>query len=153
MFRACVLLQNINPNKTIIMKHALLIISLFAATHCFAQSVPKPADPCQKLDTNTIKQLLLGTWVDMNDTSHTMYFSEDSLVENIKVSMGSTFKQDVSYWSYKLVDNLFSSDAVTCYSIREIKEGYSHHTDVSINSIDSHYMLLGSSGKNVFKKK
>ena len=136
------------------MKYVVIIISLIAFTsYCKAQNAPSAVDPCQKLDTNNIKQLLLGTWADINDTSHTIYFSPDSLVESIKVNMEGKPKSDVSYWSYKLIDNLFSSDAVTCYSLREIKEGYAHHTDVAINTIDAHYMLLGSGGKLVFKKR
>ena len=136
------------------MKYVVIIFSFILFTsYCKAQNAPSPVDPCQKLDTNNIKQLLLGIWADVNDTSHTIYFSPDSLVESIKVNMDGKPKSDVSYWSYKLIDNLFSSDAVTCYSLREMKEGYAHHTDVAINTIDSHYMLLGSSGKLVFKKR
>ena len=136
------------------MKYVVVILaSLLSASYCKAQNAPAPADPCQKLDTNNIKSLLLGTWADVNDTSHTIYFSPDSLVENIKVTMDGKPKSDVSYWSYKLIDNLFSSDAVTCYSLREMKEGYAHHTDVAINSIDAHYLLMGSGGKTVFKKR
>jgi hypothetical protein len=136
------------------MKHLAIVFSLFLATNfCFAQDAPKPADPCQKLDTNTIKQLILGTWIDQADTSHHMYFSPDSLVETIKTMMDGKFKIDISYWSYKFVDNLFSTDAVTCYSLRESKEGYARHTDVGINSINAQYMLMGSEGKKVFKKK
>jgi len=130
-----------------------VIIVFILSLDCRAQKVPSPSDPCQKLDTNNIKQLLLGAWVDVNDTSHTIYFSPDSLVESINVNMDGKPKSDVSYWSYKLIDNLFSSDAVTCYSLREMKEGYAHHTDVAVNGIDAHYMLLGSGGKQVFKKR
>ncbi len=142
--------EKIEPMKIIVIT---IIVTLFLCVDCKAQKVPSPSDPCQKLDTNNIKQLLLGTWADVSDTSHTIYFSPDSLVENIKVNMDGKPKSDVSYWSYKLIDNLFSSDAVTCYSLREMKEGYAHHTDVAINSVDAHYLLLGSGGKSVFRKR
>jgi hypothetical protein len=136
------------------MKYIVCIFSFLLFTNYGkAQNVPKAADPCQKLDTNNLKQLILGTWVDMNDTSHTIYFSEDSLVERIKVVMDGKPKRDISYWGYKFIDNIFSTDAVTCFSLREFKEGYSHHTDVAINSIDAHYLLMGSAGKTAFKKK
>ncbi|MGP8217499.1 MAG: hypothetical protein ACLQQ4_18165 [Bacteroidia bacterium] len=136
--------------------NVVLFFTLYFSLFTFishAQNAPKPADPCQKLDTNTIKQLILGTWVDMSDTSHTIYFSQDSLVESIKVNMDGKIKSDISYWAYSFIDNLFSSDAVTCYSLREFKEGYGHHTDVAINSVDSQYLLLGATGKTVFRKK
>jgi hypothetical protein len=136
------------------MKHIVCIFSFFLfVSYGMAQNVLKSTDPCQKLDTNSLKQLILGTWVDVNDTAHTIYFSEDSLVERIKVVMEGKSKSDISYWAYKFIDNLFSTDAVTCYSLREYKDGYSHHTDVAINSIDAHYLLMGSAGKTVFKKR
>ncbi|HSY75943.1 MAG TPA: hypothetical protein VK890_03755 [Bacteroidia bacterium] len=135
------------------MKYIIIFALFLSANFCFAQNAPKPVDPCQKLDTNNIKDLLLGTWIDQGDTSHHIYFSPDSLVETIKTMVDGKFKIDISYWSYKFVDNLFSTDAVTCYSLRESKEGYAHHTDVGINYIDAHYMLMGSGGKAVFKKK
>jgi len=130
-----------------------VILLLLCANFSNAQSAPAPFDPCQKLDTNNIKQLIYATWVDVNDTSHTLYITSDSLVEKIVVVMGGVPKTDISYWSYKFVDNLFSTDAVTCYSIREFKDGYSHHTDVGINGISKDYLLLGSNGKKVFKRK
>ncbi len=113
----------------------------------------KVYDPCQKLDTNTIKKLILGTWVEMADTSHVLVVTEDTLTERILIDEGGVKKINLSYWSYKFTDNMFSSDDVTCYSLFEYKEGYSHHTDFPINAIDVNYMLLGSTGKKVYKRK
>ncbi len=61
---------------------AILVFSTFIVLtiQSFGQKV---YDPCQKLDTNKIKQLILGTWVDMKDTSHVLIFTEDSLTERI----------------------------------------------------------------------
>ena len=113
----------------------------------------KVYDPCQKLDTNKIKQLILGTWIDIKDTSHVLTFTEDSLTERILIDNNGVKKINMSYWSYKFTDNIFSSDAVTCYSLYEYKEGYSHHTDFPVNGIDNNFLLLGSTGKNAYKRK
>lgn len=136
------------------MKRALIfsIIILFAIQGK-SQNAPKVYDPCQKLDTNKIKQLILGTWVDMKDTSHIMTFTDDSLTERILIVEGAVKKINWSFWSYKFTDNIFGTDDVTCYSLVEYKEGYSHHVDFAINAIDDHYLLLGASGKTAFKKK
>jgi hypothetical protein len=135
--------------KQILIFSAILLMTI----QCKAQNAPKPSDPCQKLDTNNIKELILGTWVDMSDSNHSLIINEDTLTENILIVEGGTKKVHTSYWSYTFTDNIFSSDAVTCYSIREFKEGYSHHEDVAINSLDAHYMLLGAEGKTIYKRK
>jgi len=134
------------------MKNALLIITLLLSTLAYCQDIPKPYDPCQKLDTNNIKKLLIGTWVDTKDPSHIIVITDDSVEETILIKIGNDTHEDQSFWNYKLIDNLFSNDDVTCYTLREYKAGYDHHVDNAINGIDSHYMLLGSSGKLVFKK-
>ena len=113
----------------------------------------KVYDPCQKLDTNKIKRLIIGTWVDQKDTSHVLVVTEDSITENIQIMEGGYKKVNTSYWSYKFTDNIFSTDEATCYSIYEYKEGFTSHIDYAINAIDEHYMLLGSTGKNIYKKK
>ncbi len=113
----------------------------------------KVYDPCQKLDTNTIKHLIIGTWVDMKDSSHVLVVTEDSLTESILIMQGGFKKINTSYWSYSFTDNIFSSDEVTCYSLREFKDGFTHHIDYAINAIDQQYMLLGSTGKNIYKRK
>ena len=118
-----------------------------------SQSTPKIYDPCQKIDTNQIKQLIIGTWVDMKDTSHVLVFTEDSLTEKIVIVEGINSKVNLSYFSYKFTDNLFSSDDVTCYSLVEYVQGYSTHTDFAINSVTQNYLLLGASGKMVFKRR
>jgi hypothetical protein len=130
-----------------------LLFLVLCAYYSHAQTAPKPYDPCEKLDTNNIKQLILGSWVDVNDTSHTLYITTDSLVEKVIITMGNVPKTDISDFSYKFIDNLFSTDAVTCYSIREYKDGESHHTDIGINGIDNNFLMLGSTGKMVFKRK
>jgi hypothetical protein len=133
------------------MKHIVTILAIaLIANIGFAQ---KAYTPCQQLDTNKIKDLLIGTWVQADDTAHTLVITDDTLTENITVMMGNVPTRNVSYWSYKFTDNFLSTDAVTCYSLREYKDGYDKHTDVSINSIDGHYLLLGAEGKKVFKKK
>ena len=133
------------------MKYLLILISFVAFSYQgFGQKV---YDPCQKLDTNTIKRLIIGTWIDTKDTSHVLIVTEDSLTENILITEGGIKKVNTSYWSYKFTDNIFSSDAVTCYSLYEYKEGYSHHVDYAINAIDEHHMMLGSTGKNIYKRK
>jgi len=147
--------ENIYFWEFLIRMKYIVIIMLFAflGLPAKAQNAPKVFDPCQKLDTNKIKQLIPGTWVDVSDTSHTMVITEDSLTESILITEGLKKKVNVSYWSYKFTDNMFSSDAVTCYSIVEYKEGYSRHSDYAINAIDDKYLLLGSTGKTVFKRK
>ncbi|HXB11217.1 MAG TPA: hypothetical protein VNZ45_04470 [Bacteroidia bacterium] len=133
------------------MKYIVAILSLMLiASYSQAQKV---YDPCQKLDTNDIKKLIVGTWVDTKDSSHVMVITDDSVEENIIVNMGGKVSTNYSYWNYKFTDNIFTTDAVTCYSLREYKEGYSSHVDLSINSIDAHYLLIGASGKKVFKRK
>jgi hypothetical protein len=130
-----------------------LLFFLAIAIRGNSQAAPKVFDPCQKLDTNTIKQLIIGNWVDMNDTSHKLSVTVDSLTESILVMEGGVKKIHTSYWSYKFTDNIFSSDEVTCYSLFEYKEGFAHHIDYAINAISENYLLLGASGKMVFKRK
>ncbi len=127
----------------------LAVLALFT----LQAKAQKVYDPCQKLDTNKIKQLILGTWVDQKDTSHVLVITEDSLTERIMFAEGGIKKLNTSYWSYTFTDNIFSSDDVTCYSLREYKEGFNHHIDYAINAIDEQYMLLGSTGKNIYKRK
>ncbi len=136
------------------MKYILFMICILgSAIKANSQNAPKVYDPCEKLDTNTIKQLIIGTWVDMKDTSHVMVITVDSLTESILVLEGSTKKIHTSYWSYKFTDNIFSSDEVTCYSLYEYKAGFAHHIDYAINAIDQNYLLLGAEGKAGFKRK
>ena len=136
------------------MKYILFLIAFLAvASHVKSQDSPKPADPCQQMDTNKIKQLIIGTWVDAKDTSHVLIITDDSLTEKIVISEGISKKVNVSYFSYKFTDNIFSSDAVTCYSLVEYIPGYPTHTDFAINSISTNYMLLGSTGKMVYKRR
>jgi hypothetical protein len=133
------------------MKYIILIFSLaFIVNYTNAQKV---YDPCQKLDTNTIRKLIVGTWVDTKDSSHVMVITDDSVEENIIVNMGGKVSTNYSYWNYKFIDNIFSTDDATCYSLREYKDGYSSHVDLSINSIDAHFLLIGASGKKIFKRK
>ncbi len=113
----------------------------------------KVSDPCQKLDTNSIKRLIIGTWVEAADTSHYLIFTEDSLTERIMIKEGAVQKVNLSYWSYKFTDNIFSSETVTCYSLYEYKEGYSHHTDFPINGLDEKFLMLGANGKFLYKRK
>jgi hypothetical protein len=134
-----------------IMKHLIAIV-LFAIIANTSVS-QKVYDPCQKLDTNTIKKLLIGTWVDMKDTTHIMTITSDSVEETIIINRVLGKDADVSYWNYKFQDNFLSTDAVTCYTLREYKAGYAHNVDLNINSVDEHYLLLGASGKSVFKKR
>lgn len=117
------------------------------------QSSPKIYDPCQQIDTTTIKQLIIGTWVDTKDTSHTLVITDDSLTERIQIGDGVNKKINISFFSYKFTDNIFSSDAVTCYSLVEYILGYPTHTDFAINSVTQNYLLLGSTGKMAFKRK
>jgi len=136
------------------MKHIITTaVALLFTTVCFAQDVPKPADPCMKADTNQIKQLLIGTWTDVKDTTHHIIITPDSLTEIIVAKMGTVIKYNTSYWSYKFTDNFASTDAVTCYTMREVKDGYTGHVDVPINYVDAHYLLTGTTGKTVYKKK
>jgi hypothetical protein len=133
------------------MKNVLLIFSLALITlTCKSQKVYAP---CQKLDTNTIKRLIIGTWIDAKDSSHILVVTEDSITENILIMEGGIRKVNTSYWSYSFTDNIFSSDEVTCYSLREFKDGFTHHIDYAINAIDQQYLLLGSTGKNAYKRK
>jgi len=134
------------------MKYLLFIVSLFFASIAYSQDAPKPGDPCQKMDTNTIKKLLVGTWVDAKDPTHVMVITDDSVEETIIIKMGNDTHKDVSYWNYKLTDNIFSTDDVTCYTLRQFKAGYDHHVDNAINTVDAHYLLLGASGTTVFKR-
>jgi len=133
------------------MRSAFFAIALLAIT--LQAKSQKVYDPCQKLDTNKIKQMIIGTWVDQKDTSHILVVTEDSLTERIYITEGGYRKLNTSYWSYKFTDNIFSSDDVTCYSIHEYKEGFTSHVDNAINAIDENYMLLGSTGKNIYKRK
>jgi hypothetical protein len=134
------------------MKYILFISAFLLSTVAYSQDAPKTFDPCQKLDTNTIKKLLIGTWVDSKDPSHVMVITDDSVEETIVIKMGNDSHKDASFWNYKIIDNLFSTDDVTCYTLRQYKEGYAHNVDNAINAIDSHYLLLGGSGKIVFKR-
>jgi hypothetical protein len=136
------------------MKYPLIFIFFMAiVVQGKCQDSPKPADPCQQLDTNKIKLLILGTWVDRKDTNHVLIITEDSLTERIQIGDGMNKKINTSYFSYKFTDNIFSSDAVTCYSIVEYVPGYPNHTDFAINSVTQNYLLLGSTGKVVFKRR
>lgn len=133
------------------MKHILILFCLALTTNiCIAQT---PADPCKKLDTNNLRTALTGTWVEVTDTSHKLIFTPDTLTEVIVVTLGNKPSYNTSYWNYKFIDNFLSTDALTCWSLREYKDDYNSHTDVNINSIDGQYLLLGASGKKVFKKK
>lgn len=133
----------------------IIVLSVFLAiaVQGKSQSAPKVYDPCQQLDTNTIKQLIIGTWVDVNDTSHVLTINEDTLTEKIVIQEGGENNVNISYFSYKFTDNIFSSDSVTCYSIVEYVSGAPGNTDFAINSITHDYLLLGSTGKMVFKRK
>ena len=136
------------------MKYSFIAAFLLAfVTIAKCQSPSKIYDPCQKLDTNNIRQLLTGTWVDVRDTSHVLTITDDSLTEKIVIVEGTIKKTNVSYFSYKFTDNMFSSDAVTCYSIVEYMQGYPTHTDFAINSITHDYLLLGATGKMAFKRR
>jgi hypothetical protein len=136
------------------MKYIVILSFLFAiAIQAKSQDSPKAYDPCQKLDTNAIKQLIIGTWVDAKDTNHVMVITSDSVEENILIIEGLNKKVNQSYWNYKFTDNMFSSDAVTCYSLLEYHENFKSHTELAINAIDQHYLLLGGSGKKVFRRK
>jgi len=136
------------------MKYILILIAFWGITsQVKGQDSPKPADPCQQLDTNKIKQLITGTWVDAKDTSHVLVITDDSLTEKIVIVEGISKKVNVSYFSYKFTDNIFSSDAVTCYSLVEYIPGYPTHTDFAINSITQNYLLLGATGKMVYKRR
>jgi len=136
------------------MKHVLIFIFFLAISiQVKCQDSPKPADPCQQLDTNTIKQLIIGTWVDTKDTGHTLIITDDSLTERIQIGEGMNKKINTSFFSYKFTDNIFSTDAVTCYSFVEYMQGYKTHTDFAINSVTKNYLLLGSTGKMVFKRR
>lgn len=126
---------------------------LMFATIAQCQSSFKIYDPCQQLDTNNIRQLLTGTWVDVRDTSHILTITDDSLTEKIVIDEGTGKKVNVSYFSYRFTDNMFSSDAVTCYSIVEYMQGFQTHTDFAINSITHNYLMLGATGKMAFKRK
>lgn len=136
------------------MKYILIIASLLAfGVRGKSQNTPKVYDPCQAIDTAKMRQLIIGTWVDAKDTTHIMVITPDSVEETIRIVEGNNKKTDVSYWNYKFTDNEFSSDQVTCYSLYEFVGGLSLHTEYAINSIDEHYLLLGASGKMVFRRK
>jgi hypothetical protein len=133
------------------MKYIIALFVLFAITvQCKSQKV---YDPCQTMDTNTIKQLIIGTWVDVKDSNHVIVMTSDSVEETIVIGSGVNKKVNVSYLNYKFTDNVFSSDAVTCYSLVEYLQGYPNHTDFAINSVDAHYLLLGSTGKAIYKRR
>ena len=133
------------------MKQIIALISFIVITNCCISQ--KVYDPCQKLDTNTIKKLLVGTWVDTRDTTHIMVITTDSVEETIYINRVIGKDADISYWNYKFIDNFLSTDAVTCYTLREYKAGYDHHVDLNINAVDDKFLLFGASGKSVFKKK
>jgi hypothetical protein len=97
--------------------------------------------------------LLIGTWEDTKDPSHVMVITSDSVEETIIITMGSETHKNESYWNYKIIDNIFSTDEVTCYSLRQYKEGYDHHVDNTINAVDAHYLIFGAGGKTMFKRK
>ena len=133
------------------MKNIFILLTFLSITlQCKSQ---KAYDPCQKLDTNTIKRLIIGTWVEVKDTSHVLVITDDSLEESIVIMEGVIKKLNVSYWNYKFTDNIFSSDDVTCYSLYEYKEGYGNHITTAINGLDEHFLLLGASGKTAFKRR
>jgi hypothetical protein len=136
------------------MKYSMIFIFFLAISfQAKSQDSPKPADPCQQLDTNKIKQLIIGTWVDIKDTTHVLIINEDTLTERIQIKDAVDKKINTSYFSYKFTDNIFSSDAVTCYSIVEYMPGFKTHTDFAINSVTQNYLLLGSTGKMAFKRR
>ena len=136
------------------MKYIVTLFLLVALANTgIGQSAPKPSDPCQKLDTNTIKKLIIGTWVEVKDTSHIIVITTDSVEETIIVNLNGKPSANQSFWNYKFTDNIFSTDDITCYSLREYKEGYNHNVDIAINFIDAKYLLMGSSGKTVFKRR
>lgn len=129
------------------------IIALsFVIAFAIQTNAQKVYDPCQQFDTNTIKKLIIGSWVDVKDSNHKMVITEDSVEEQIVIGEGVSKKVNMSYFNYKFTDNVFSSDAVTCYSLVEYLAGYPSHTDYAINSITHDYLLLGASGKKVFKR-
>jgi hypothetical protein len=130
---------------------SIIIIALSSGTG-FAQS-PKIYDPCEKLDTNKLRDMLTGTWVDPMDTAHKLVITPDTLDEIIYVDINGIQVRNQSYFSYRFIDNFLSTDALTCYSIREFKEDINHHTDLNLNSVDDHYLLVGASGRKEFVKK
>ena len=97
--------------------------------------------------------MLTGTWVDPMDTAHKLVITPDTLDEIIYVDINGIQVRNQSYFSYRFIDNFLSTDAVTCYSIREFKEDINHHTDLNLNSVDDHYLLVGASGRREFVKK
>lgn len=146
-----VFLHNKTPRK---MKYTLILFFFLAfATYSKGQDMPKIYDPCQQFDTNAIRGLMTGTWIDSHDTSHLLIITDDSLTEKIVIMEGANKKVNVSYFSYKFTDNMFSSDAVTCYSLVEYMDGYPTHTTFAINSITPNYLLLGATGKMIYKRK
>ncbi len=137
------------------MKHfPLLTLLLLFTTYTFAQKpIPAPVSPCQKLDTGTIKNLIIGTWIDVKDSTHIITVTYDSVEETVVIQVGGRTSRDKSYWNYRFTDNIFSTDAVTCYTLLEYLPDYPGKEKVAINYIDSDYMLLGAEGKVVFKRK
>ncbi len=115
--------------------------------------IPSPAEPCAKLDTDKIKNLMLGTWVDIKDSTHIITVTDDSVEETVVIQLDGKNSTDQSFWNYRFTDNIFSTDAVTCYSLVEFKPDFDRKQKVAINYIDSNYMLLGAEGKTVFRRK
>lgn len=145
---------NASNHYLLSMKRILVVLPLILlAIKSNCQEVPKPADPCMKLDTNNIKQLIIGNWVDISDTNHKLVIIFDSIEETASIGEGIHKKVDVSYWNYHFTDNIFGTDVVTCYSLIETKVGYPHPVKYAINSIDANYMLLGAEGKWVYRRK
>lgn len=137
------------------MKHfaCLILFALMAISARCQNAAPDPANPCEKLDTNKIKNLIIGTWVDVKDSTHIITVTYDSVEETVVIQLDGRNSTDQSFWNYSFTDNIFSTDAVTCYSLIEYKPGYETKQKVAINYIDSNYMLMGAEGKTVFKRK
>jgi hypothetical protein len=131
----------------------ILAAALMVSIYSFGQSIPTPVDPCQKLDTNSIKKMLQGTWVDVKDSNHIFIVTIDSVEETIVINMNGKPSVNQSFWNYKFTDNVFSTDAVTCYSLVEYKEGYPHNVELAINLLDSHYFIIGRTGKTIYRRK
>ncbi len=96
---------------------------------------------------------MLGTWVDIKDSTHIITVTDDSVEETVVIQLDGKNSTDQSFWNYRFTDNIFSTDAVTCYSLVEFKPDFDRKQKVAINYIDSNYMLLGAEGKTVFRRK
>lgn len=138
------------------MKYILIfILIIFVAYHSKGQTLPKVYDPCQKLDTNTLKKIILGVWVEVKDTTHVLDISFDTLWETLSVKFNGLAdkKTNRSWWFYSFTENFMSTDEVTCYSLREYRPNSPSHLDYAINALGDSYLLLGISGKTVYRRK